>query len=277
MVLVDQEVKGVEGFNMEIEVREKNGDELVFIIRNAEVPFVNAIRRIAMMEVPKIAIDEVNVYVNDSAMFNEVLAHRLGLVPIMSDKEAIEGLPDSDSTVSFTLQKSGPAIVYSGDLISSDSKIKPVYDTIPLLKLKEDENVELEAIARIGKGLDHAKWMPTTVCAYKQFPKITFNESMEVTKEIADACPRNILSFDKENKKINLGNLENCSMCKTCVRTSQSIANSVNSAINVDFIDDTFIFTIESDGSISPEEILLRSCDVLNQKTDKFITFFKGG
>ena len=70
---------------MEIEVKSQKDDEIVFIVRDAEVPFINAIRRCAMVNVPKIAIEDVNIIRNDSAMFNEVLAHRLGLTPLVSD------------------------------------------------------------------------------------------------------------------------------------------------------------------------------------------------
>jgi len=78
---------------MEIEVKSQTDDEIVFIVRDAEVPFINAIRRCAMVNVPKIAIEDVNIMRNDSAMFNEVLAHRLGLTPLVSNMDAIEGLP----------------------------------------------------------------------------------------------------------------------------------------------------------------------------------------
>jgi DNA-directed RNA polymerase subunit D len=266
---------------MEIEVKEKSENTCVFILRDVEVPFVNAIRRIAMMEVSKIAIEDVNIIKNDSAMFNEVLAHRLGLLPIVSDSEAIEGLVideecDCDDycpkcSVSFTLIKNGPGVVYSKDLSSTDSKIKPVYDTIPLLKLKENQSVELEAVAKLGKGLEHAKWMPTTVCAYKQYPEITFDEEKELSPDVVDACPRNILKFNKKTKKASIHNIEDCSMCHSCVRASE------NDAINVGYKDDIFIFTIETDGSLAPEEVLLRACDVLDEKTNKFIAFCKGG
>ena len=42
---------------MEIEVKSQTDDEIVFIVRDAEVPFINAIRRCAMVNVPKIAIE----------------------------------------------------------------------------------------------------------------------------------------------------------------------------------------------------------------------------
>ncbi|MDR2966753.1 MAG: DNA-directed RNA polymerase subunit D [Methanobacteriaceae archaeon] len=272
---------------MEIELKEKNENEIVFIIRNAEVPFVNAIRRIAMMEIPKIAIEDVNIVKNDSTMFDEVLAHRLGLTPLFSNLEVIEGLVMSEDcdcddhcprcSVSLTLNKTGPEnkedikVVYSKDLSSTDSKIKPVYDTIPLLKLKKDQDVELEAVAKLGFGKNHAKWIPTTVCSYKQYPKITFNEDLEVDYECAEACPRGILKTDKRSKKIKVNNIENCSMCKSCVRASE------NDYINVGYEKNNFIFRLETDGSMDPEEVLLKACDVLSEKAEKFITFCKGG
>ena len=274
---------------MEIEVKSQTDDEIVFIVRDAEVPFVNAIRRCAMVNVPKIAIEDVNIVRNDSAMFNEVLAHRLGLTPLVSDLDAIEGLPlpeddgweyddehDSwaDNTkkgILFQLKEVGPKVVYSKDLISSDSKIKPVYDTIPLVKLKEDEVIDIEAVAKVGYGKEHAKWMPTTVCAYKQYPEITFNEDEEIDYDCALACPRGVLKSDRRSKKIKILDIENCIMCRSCVRAS------TNGYINVGHKDNDFIFRIETDGAMPPKEVLLKACDVLGEKAEKFIKFSDEG
>lgn len=266
---------------MEIDVKKQDGDSMVFIVRDAEVPFVNAIRRIAMMWVPKLAVEDVFIVKNDSAMFDEVLAHRLGLTPLVSDLEAIEGLVMPDEcdcddycpkcSVSFTLNKSGPGVVYSKDLASSDSKIKPVYDTIPLLKLKDGQDVELEAVAKLGLGKEHAKWVPTTVCAYKQYPEITFNEDEDIDFAAAEACPRGVLVANEDEGKIEINDIENCSLCKSCVRTSKS------NYINVGYQENNFIFKIETDGSIPPKEVLLKACDVLEDKANEFITFSKGG
>lgn len=266
---------------MEIEVKSQDENEIVFIIRDAEVPFVNAIRRIAMMGVPKLAIEDVNIVKNDSAMFDEVLAHRLGLTPVISSLDIIDSmvLPDDCDcddycprcSVSFTLNATGPATVYSKDLVSSDSNIKPVYDTIPLVKLKKNEDIELEAVAKLGFGKDHAKWMPTTVCTYKQYPKITFNKDVEIDYDCAEACPRNILKADRRSKIIKVLDIENCAMCKSCMRAC------VNDYINIGHEDNDFIFKIETDGSMAPKEVLLKACDVLSNKANQFITFSKGG
>ena len=264
---------------MEIEVKSQKDDEIVFIVRDAEVTFINAIRRCAMVNVPKIAIEDVNIIRNDSAMFNEVLAHRLGLTPLVSDLDALEGLslPEDDdwdgydNGIMFSLVEEGPKVVYSKDLISSDSKIKPVYDTIPLVKLKENEQLKIEAVAKVGYGKEHAKWMPTTVCAYKQYPEITFNDDMEIDYDCASACPRGVLKSDKRSKKIKILDIENCAMCKSCVRAS------TNGYINVGYRENDFIFRIETDGSMPPKEVLLKACEVLGEKADKFIRFSEEG
>lgn len=273
---------------MEIEVRSQKDNEMIFIVRDAEVPFINAIRRVAMVNVPKIAIEDVNIIVNDSAMFNEVLAHRLGLTPLVSDLDALEGLslPEDDdweefsNGIMFYLKEEGPKVVYSKDLKSSDSRIKPVYDTIPLVKLKEGEKLDIQAVAKVGYGKEHAKWIPTTVCAYKQYPEITFNDDVEIDYDCAQACPRGILKSDKRSKKIKiveehenspLIGVEECAMCKSCVRASD------NGYINVGFRPNDFIFRIETDGAMPPKEVLLKACDVLGEKADKFIRFSEEG
>ncbi|AMK15032.1 DNA-directed RNA polymerase subunit D [Methanobrevibacter olleyae] len=274
---------------MKIDVKEQDENSMTFKVYDVEVPFINAIRRIAMMKVPKLAIDDVFVVKNDSAMFDEVLAHRLGLTPLVSDEKSIEGLvlpEDCDCdcekgeycprcSVSFSLRETGPKTVYSKDLKScGDSKIKPVYDTIPLLKLREGQSVDLEAVAKLGIGKDHAKWVPTTVCSYKQYPEITFNEDEEVIYAAADNCPRGVLKADKEEGRIDIVDIENCSLCKTCVRTAKAADSKF---INVGYRENDFIFKVETDGSIPPKEVLLKACDVLDSKTDEFITFSEGG
>lgn len=278
MVLEGPEVKGEEGSKMEIDIKEKNDNELTFIVEDVDVSFINAIRRICTVEVSTMAIDTVSIFKNDSTLFDEVLAHRLGLVPLETDLEAFV-LPsecdcDDDCpscSASLILKEKGPKVVYSGDLVSAHEAVRPVYDSIPLLKLKEGEEVELEAIAKLGIGLEHAKWQPTTTCAYKYYPLITIDDSCEVCMKCVNECPKNVLEYDESENKIIITDIENCSACKTCMN------NCEQGAIHVDTVDDKFIFKIETDGSLSPEEVLKNACDILNQKSEKIVAFCKGG
>lgn len=265
---------------MDIEVKNKDDFSIQFIIRGVDLTFVNTLRRIAISEVPTMAIENVNIIRNDSAMFDEVLAHRLGLIPLTSTMEAVEALTldedcdcedyCSNCSVSFILKKDGPGVVYSKNLSSNDSKIKSVYDKIPILKLRKNESIELEAIAKLGLGKNHAKWIPTTVCAYKNYPKITIDNDKDLDFECADVCPRGVLRYDEKSETLEVVDIENCSMCKSCVKECYS------GAIDVDFEENDFIFNLETDGSISPKEVLLTACNVLIGKTDEIIEFSEG-
>lgn len=278
MVQEDLEVSGEEGSNMEIDIKEKKDNELTFIVDGVDISFVNAIRRICTVEVPTVAIESVAMLKNDSTLFDEVLAHRLGLVPLETDVEAFELASECECedncpscSVSLVLKEKGPKVVYSGDLSSAHEAVKPVYDTIPLLRLEEGEEVELEAIAKLGIGLEHAKWQPTTTCAYKYYPLITVDESCEACRKCADECPRNVLEYDEAENKIIITDIENCAMCKTCMRECEQ------SAVHIESQEGKFIFKIETDGSLSPEDVLKNACDILKEKSEKIVAFCKGG
>lgn len=260
---------------MEMNVKKKNENELIFTLDGVDSSLINAIRRICTVEVPSMAIETVNIYKNDSSLFDEVLANRLGLIPLKTDLESIVLASECDCdnqcprcSVSLVLKEKGPKTVYSKDLSSTDPKIKPVYNTIPILKLKEGEEVELEAIAQLGIGLEHAKWQPTTACAYKYYPLITVDDNCEVCRECVEECPRGVLGFDEAQGKVDVVDLENCSMCKTCMKVCGT------GAIQIGAQEDKFIFKIETDGSLSPIEVLEKACDILSGKSEKIIEFF---
>jgi len=50
-----------------------------------DAPLANALRRILLAEVPTIAIETVYIYENTSIIQDEILSHRLGLIPIHAD------------------------------------------------------------------------------------------------------------------------------------------------------------------------------------------------
>lgn len=260
---------------MNIEIRKKDDEKAVFVVDGVDDTFINTIRRICLVEIPTLAIEDVNIYKNDAKMFDEVLAHRLGLIPIVTKTDSYN-LPEecdcesgcSKCSVSFLLKEKGPKIVYSKDLKSDDPDVKPVYDTIPIVRLREGEEVELEAIAQLGLGKEHAKWQATTTCGYKYYPKITIDESkLTDLEEYVEECPRNVLAI--ENDELVVVDIENCSTCRTCQRLSAKDDN----AIQVGFEENKYIFKIETDGSLTPLEVLTIACDILSEKADNIINF----
>src|SRR5512140_1006753 len=110
-----------------MEVIQKSDQKLVIRI-DANETLANALRR-SVSEVPTLAIDEVEIFKNDSALYDEVLAHRLGLVPLNTEKSM-----SSKTKIDLKLSKTGPCTVYSGDLKGS---AETVFDNIPITILGE--------------------------------------------------------------------------------------------------------------------------------------------
>ena len=61
---------------MKIEILEKNDNNFRIIVRDADVPLMNALRRIALAEVPSMAIEEVVMIENSSILQDEIIAHQ---------------------------------------------------------------------------------------------------------------------------------------------------------------------------------------------------------
>ncbi|MBR9681798.1 MAG: DNA-directed RNA polymerase subunit D [Candidatus Altiarchaeota archaeon] len=147
-----------------------------FKITGVPVSFVNAIRRTIMTEVPCMAIEDVNILKNNSALYDEVLALRLGLIPIKSAPENYENT--DNHKVAFILKGEGPTMLYSKDMQSMDPEIVPAFDNIPIVKLEKGQEVEIEAWAIADKGKEHVKWQPGHAF-YKQLSEDSFEMYVE--------------------------------------------------------------------------------------------------
>jgi len=68
-----------------VKVHELTRYSIKFELFETDLAVANALRRIMISEVPTMTIDLVEVRENTSALHDEFLAHRLGLVPLVSD------------------------------------------------------------------------------------------------------------------------------------------------------------------------------------------------
>ena len=116
-----------------------------------EESLANAIRRY-VNEISVLAIDEVEIFKNDSPLYDETVAHRLGLIPLKMDKNTDE---DTKSKLKLEAKKDG--FVYSGELKGPE---KVVYDKIPITSLTKGQELSLVAEIKAGKGKEHSKFSP---------------------------------------------------------------------------------------------------------------------
>jgi len=67
-----------------LEIVELTDDTMVFTLSDTDTSMANALRRVMISEIPTVAIDLVEIESNSTVLFDEFLAHRLGLIPITS-------------------------------------------------------------------------------------------------------------------------------------------------------------------------------------------------
>jgi DNA-directed RNA polymerase subunit D len=262
---------------VKMEILEKNDTNLRIIVKNADVPLMNALRRIALAEVPCMAIEEVVMIENSSILQDEIIAHRLGLTPLKTDLDAYNlpeecqcqsefGCPSCRVTLTLDAEaKEGTRTIYSGEIISENPEIVPVSDKIPIIKLAKNQKLKLEAYARLGRGKTHAKWQPVSMCAYKYYPKITApTEKCEDCSKCADICPKKVLIVKDE--KVDVRDLLACNLCMDCVETCPQKP----SPLKVEWEKNAFIMNIESTGALPPERVLQEATKLLGKQLNEF-------
>lgn len=241
---------------MKLENFKAKGNGLEFTLKDASVAFANAIRKAILTEIPCMAVDSIDLYENSSVMFDEYVAHRIGMVPIETPKPYV----DKPREVIFTLEAEGPKTVYSKEMKSSDPKVKPVYDTMPIIKLGDKQRIRLEAKAIIGKAKDHAKWQAGTA-HYIMAPEIKIDSrKCNQCKACVKACPKNIIKL--ADGKIKVSNPDECIECKECIKACEK------DAISISFSKTDFKFTIESFGGMSAKEMFDYALQALKEKAE---------
>ena len=146
--------------------KEKKSGRICFEIKDSTPSFVNALRRIIISEVPTLAIEDVEFRKNGSALYDEIVSLRLGLIPLKTDLKTYEIAPAGEDianpkySVKLTLKAKGAGIVTAGQMEPADKKVVPVHSEIPIVKLIKGQQLEFEATAILGKGKEHIKWSP---------------------------------------------------------------------------------------------------------------------
>ena len=215
----------------------------------------NAIRR-HVNEIYVVAIDEVEISKNDSALYDETVAHRIGLIPLKMPKSF---KADAEEKLKIKYKKAG--IVYSGEL---KGNVEVVYDKIPITLLKEDQELNLTATVRLGKGKDHSKFSPGLMY-YRNICEITLNKKF--TSEFQKKFPNKIT--EKGDKIILEDNLE-----RPVIDFCEGI--SIRNKENVEIKEkEGLILDIESFGQISPDEIFMKATDILKKNLNEFIKHLK--
>jgi DNA-directed RNA polymerase subunit D len=250
---------------MNIEFLEEDEFKAKFIISGSSIAFVNSLRRAMKNMVPTMAVDYVDFYDNTSYLYDEILAHRIGLIPIktdlkrfnMPDECVCEGEGCPNCQISLRLNVEGRKTVYSGDFISDDPEIVPVYDNIPVVELFEGQQLMIEAVARLGTGKEHSKFQPVSVCAYRIIPEIKIEDGCTKCEECVKACAKKVL--EKVDEEIVVRDTKECTLCMECIKVCHDNAIAVEETNN-------FLFTVEGVGSLPVRVVIIKALEILKEK-----------
>uniref|UniRef100_A0A671E704 DNA-directed RNA polymerases I and III subunit RPAC1 n=1 Tax=Rhinolophus ferrumequinum TaxID=59479 RepID=A0A671E704_RHIFE len=173
--------------NFRVDVVHLDENSLEFDMVGIDAAIANAFRRILLAEVPTMAVEKVLVYNNTSIVQDEILAHRLGLIPIHADPRLFEYRNQGDEegteidTLQFRLQvrctrnphaakdSSDPNELYVNHKVYTrhmtwvplgnqadlfpEGTIRPVHDDILIAQLRPGQEIDLlmHCVKGIGK------------------------------------------------------------------------------------------------------------------------------
>lgn len=251
---------------MNVKILEQDGAKLKFVMEGIDFAFANALRRTMFGEIPVMAIEDVDFEANTSGLFDEVIAHRLGLIPLEFDTELYslkeeckcDGKGCSSCQVTLVLEKEGPCIVRAGDM-QGDSEVKALDPSIPIVELLEKQRLKFSANAQLGLGKDHVKWQ-AAIAGYQNLPSVRVNPE-KASSGIVDVCPTHV--FEKRDGKVRVAKEMSCILCMKCVEVSEGVTVKAD--------ENSFMFTVESVSGLKPKEIVESALDAIEEKAGDFL------
>ncbi|KAJ7680340.1 DNA-directed RNA polymerase II, subunit 3 [Mycena polygramma] len=193
-----------------VRIRDLKKDRVNFVLENVDLAFANSLRRVMMADLPTVAIDLVEIQANTTVLPDEFIAHRLGMIPLVSSN-CDEGMRyNRDCTCMAACQYCSIQLKldvachnnttmditsnhlevtnyqnseYEGEGEAGDEPAKrgehfghPVGkndpDVAPVLicKIRKGQELKLRCIAKKGIAKEHAKWSPCSAVSFEYDP-----------------------------------------------------------------------------------------------------------
>ncbi|KIP05125.1 hypothetical protein PHLGIDRAFT_74755 [Phlebiopsis gigantea 11061_1 CR5-6] len=283
--------------NLQVKVQRLSQRSIEFDLVGVDASIANAFRRIMIAEVPTIAIEHVYVWNNTSVIHDEVLAHRLGLVPLNADPALFDfrtptganAVPNDRNTLVFRLQVACERApkgrgkeylhdeVTSGDLVwvpqgeqaavlGAAAAPAPTNKDIVLAKLRPGQEIDMELHAVKGVGKEHAKWSPVATASYRLHPLIVLNPARPVPAHRAAAFAAcfspGVVTLGADGAlAIDARAMRADPVSREVLRHDEFAG-----CVELRRIRDWFLFAVEAEGPYPPERLLPAAVAVMRRK-----------
>ncbi|KAJ3187087.1 DNA-directed RNA polymerases I and III subunit RPAC1 [Gaertneriomyces sp. JEL0708] len=275
-------------------------DELEFDMIGIDAAIANAFRRFLIGEVPTMAIEKCYFMQNTTLMHDEIMAQRLGLIPIFADPRQFDfrrgdaDPPTDNNTIVFRLQvkcSTNPhappnaidptdkyinSSVYSSALVWEpqgdqavrfrENPIKPVHNNILITKMRPGQEIDVELHCQKGIGKEHAKWSPVATASYRLLPDIQILKPItgDDAYKFQKCFPKGVIAVEKNAQgemEAKVINPRKDTVSREALRHPE-----FEDKVRLTRVRDHFIFGIESVGILPPHTLFTEAAAKLVEK-----------
>lgn len=271
-----------------------------FDLVNVDTSIANAFRRIMISEVPSVAAEQVYIFNNTSVIQDEVLAHRIGMIPLKIDPDQLNWVDMSveekdrftdDNTVVMSLDVSctrnphapknstDPKELYrNSSVYARDLKFEPQGNQLEkfkapvvpadpdilLAKLRPGQEISLSVHCVLGIGADHAKFSPVATASYRLLPVIDITQriSGDDARKFQKCFSTGVIGINDDSEAY-VKDARRDTVSREVLRHPE-----FDGKVKLGRKRDQFIFNVESTGAMPPEEIFFKSVRILKNKAD---------
>jgi len=280
-----------------VKIRRVSDRSIDFDLVGVDASIANAFRRIIIAEVPTICIENVYVYNNTTVVADEILAQRLGLIPLNVDPKAMEMRVDDESTdrntivfnlkLDCTRKKDAPKDstvaselynnheLLSGHLVwqpageqaevFSKTPPAPTNPNIVLAKLRPGQGVEITLHAVKGVGKDHAKFSPVATASYRLLPNIVIKKPIppHLAEKFQKCFSPGVIRIDPRTKAVSVDeeNKRKDTVSREVLRHPE-----FEGYVELSRVRDFFLFNIESESAYPPQRLFTEAIAVMRGK-----------
>ncbi|KAG0597410.1 hypothetical protein M758_UG335800 [Ceratodon purpureus] len=298
--------------NLRVDIVSLNEEDIEFDIVGIDAAIANAFRRILIAEVPTMAIEKVYIANNTSVIQDEVLAHRLGLLPIKADPRLFnykseEENANEKNTIVFKLDvvctRKGERIM-NGSVKSDQMKWLPEGSEMPFHTKSKftsygstQENlagVSSEGITIMYPDIIVAKLRPGQAIELeghatkgigkthaKWSPVATARYRMLPEVNLMEEIQGKLAEELVQKCPVRVFDIEDVGSVKkakvarprNCTLCRECVrGDGWDKRVQLTRVKNHFIFTIESTGALRPEILFTEAIKILNEKCQRILT-----